>query len=337
MRPAALGVVARLVDVARDRPERPAELLRGLLHQPLGAVEVRAAVVDRQPLPDRVEVAVEVGAVEALEPVLACPLLAHPGLGAQAVGPVDRGAAAVGGARVEGHVHVGRGVGAAAPVEVLVGPQLVAGELRLVVEPARLEHDHLLARLGQRRRDHAAAGARAHHHRVGLVARRFALGHERRHARRLGRAGRAGPRIAEVGPEGVHAGLRVGDAVGEEQRQAHQRLTTGGGLGAERRQVAQKLLARARRGAEEAHPYEAVDQLAEPLLLVGGQGGDRLGHAEVGAHRAARAGPEAVGVVVPVERRHHGVGDRPQHLEPLLVHCAILSAMPRREASPGRR
>ena len=101
-------VVTALVGVPQDGLPRPPELVRALLHALVRAVQVRAAVVDRQALEDRVEVAVEVGPVDALEAVLARPLLPHPRPGAKAVGPVDDGPAAEARARVDGHVEVGR-------------------------------------------------------------------------------------------------------------------------------------------------------------------------------------------------------------------------------------
>ena len=142
--------------------------LGALLHALLRAVEVDAAVGRADALQDRVEVAVVVRAVDALEPVLARPLLAHPRRGAQAVGPVDRRAAAERRAGLQRDVAVGRRRRAAAPVHLLVGLQLELGEVRLVEVAGRLEHDDLQPLRGERRGDHAAARARADDADVGL-------------------------------------------------------------------------------------------------------------------------------------------------------------------------
>ena len=113
--------------------------------------------------------AVVLGAVEALEAEVACPLLAHPGMGAQAVGPVDDRPAAERRARLDRDLPVGgrerarvagRGAGSAGQLELV--------EVRLVVVAAHLEHADLLARRGQLAGDHAAAGAGADHADVGL-------------------------------------------------------------------------------------------------------------------------------------------------------------------------
>ena len=262
-------------------------------HRLLRAVEIRAAVVDRQALPDRVEVAIEVGAVQALEAELAGPLLTHPRLGAQAIGPVDGRAAAVGGSGVQGHVHVGRGVGAAAPVEVLVGPELVLVEVGLLEQTAGLEHQHLQPGAGQCRRDHAAAGARAHHHGVGLVGRVLAGRHQRRDRARALLGHRARPGVAEAGPERVApAGVR--HPVGEQQGEADQRLAPQLRRRTEGPEVAQQLLARAPRRGQEAHLRESVHELPQALPLLGRQALDGGHQGLVGADVGARPGPEAV-------------------------------------------
>src|SRR3954469_20324286 len=83
--------VLRRVGVAHDLAEVPAELLAALLHALLRAVQVAELVGGADPRQHRVEVALVVRAVDSLEPVLARPLLTHPWVGAQAVGPVDDG------------------------------------------------------------------------------------------------------------------------------------------------------------------------------------------------------------------------------------------------------
>ena len=75
-----LGRVALRVGVANDRLEAPAERLGSLAQPLLGAVQVAAAVVGADALQDRVEVAVEFGAVDALQAVLG-PLLTDPRAG----------------------------------------------------------------------------------------------------------------------------------------------------------------------------------------------------------------------------------------------------------------
>ena len=318
-----LGRIAARVDVARDRPERPAEGLGAAPHRLLGPVQVRAAVVHAEPLPDGVEVAVEVRARKALEAVLAFPLLAHPRLRAQAVRPVDRGAPAVGGARVQRDVHVGRGVRAPAPVHVLVGPQLVLVEVALVVEAARLQHEHLEPGARELARDHAAPGTRADHHDVGVIARLVALGHERLHVLLPGLGRAAGAGVAERRPERVApAGVR--HAVGEEEREADERLAARGGLRAEQGEIAKQLLARAPGRAQEAHLHEAVAQRPEPVALEGRQALDRGGERLVRPHVGARARPEPVRVGRTIERRAGGIADRAQDVAPEVVHRATV-------------
>src|SRR5204862_118977 len=94
-----LGRVGGRIGVADHALEGPAEPLGALLHPLRGAVVVAAVLVGADPLEHRVHVAVELRAFDALETELALPLLAHPGPGAQAVGPVDGRAAADGKAR----------------------------------------------------------------------------------------------------------------------------------------------------------------------------------------------------------------------------------------------
>ena len=313
-----LGAVERLVDVAVAGGERPAEGLGPASHRLLRAVQIRAAVVDRQALPDRVEVAIEVGAVEALEAELAGPLLTHPRLGAQAIGPVDGRAAAVGGSGVQGHVHVGRGVGAAAPVQVLVGPELVLVEVGLLEQAAGLEHQHLQPGAGQCRRDHAAAGARAHHHGVGLVDRVLAGRHQRRDRARALLGHRARPGVAEAGPERVApAGVR--HPVGEQEGEADQRLAPKFRRRTQGPEVAQQLLARAPRRGHEAHLRESVHELPQALPLLGRQALDGGHQGLVGADVGARPGPEAIAVAGfaraggrPCRRRRPGPGSGPR-------------------------
>src|SRR5439155_21221553 len=123
--------------------------------------EVRAGVVDAEAREDRVEVAVEVGAVETLEAELARPLLAHPRLRLQRVRPVDDRAAAQRGAGEQRDVEVAGRRRAAAPVEVREGLELELREVRLIVVAARLEDEDLQARPGERGGDDAAARAGA--------------------------------------------------------------------------------------------------------------------------------------------------------------------------------
>ncbi len=186
------------------------------------------------------------------QPVLARPLLANPGPGAQAVRPVDGGAAAERGPGLERHVQVGGGLRAAAPVHVLVGPQLVAVELRLVVVARRLQHHHVRARPRPARRRsplprlpsppprrRPRARARRPSGTSGVMARGDSgAGHH------------AGARVGEHGPEGVAAGRRVGRAVGEEEGEAGERLDPGRGGRASSEATLRRICSRERREAD---------------------------------------------------------------------------------------
>src|SRR3982750_4125144 len=69
--------------VAHHLAEVPAERLAAALHHLLGAVQVRQRVGRTDALEHRVEVALVLRAVDALEAELTRPLLAHPRIGAQ--------------------------------------------------------------------------------------------------------------------------------------------------------------------------------------------------------------------------------------------------------------
>src|SRR6186713_1752424 len=102
--------------------------------------------------------AIVLGAIEALEPVLARPLLAYPGEGTQAVLPVDHRPAAQRGAGLDRHLAL-RGRHRPAPqVEVLVGPGLELVEVGLIEVAAELHHAHLLASLGEGPGYHSPTG-----------------------------------------------------------------------------------------------------------------------------------------------------------------------------------
>src|SRR5205823_354923 len=94
----SLGRVLGEIDVAHDKPEVPTELLAALLHLLLRPVQVARLVAGADASEDGVQMGVISRAVDALEAEVARPLLAHPRIGAQAVRPVDRRAAAEAGA-----------------------------------------------------------------------------------------------------------------------------------------------------------------------------------------------------------------------------------------------
>ena len=126
--------------VAGDLAEVVAELLAGLPQALVRAAQVAALVVYLEPLEDGVEMAVEVLLGEIGEAVLARPLLANPFVGAQAVRPVDDGAAADARAGNDRDLALGRRKGAAVEIEALVGRELLAVEVGVVVVGTRLQH-----------------------------------------------------------------------------------------------------------------------------------------------------------------------------------------------------
>ena len=161
------------------------ERLGTVAQAPVGAVVIRAVDGHADPRADRVEVAVELRPGQSLQPMVALPFLAHPVIGAQAVAPVDRRAAAKVGAGHERDLALGGLRDAARAVEVLVGPELELVEVRLVVVAAGLQDDDLLAGGRELAGDHAAARARADDDGVGGQRQRVA---DRAHERdRLGR------------------------------------------------------------------------------------------------------------------------------------------------------
>ena len=153
----ALEAVLARVGVADDLAEVPAERLAALLHPLVRLIQVAGGVGRADALEDGVEVTVVLVGVDALEPVLARPLLAHPRIRAQAVRPVDHGAAAERGARLQRHVAVRGRSRTAAPVHLLVRLQLELGEVGFVEVAGRLQHHHLEALPCERARDHSPA------------------------------------------------------------------------------------------------------------------------------------------------------------------------------------
>ncbi len=247
------------------------------------------------------------------EAVLARPLLADPGLGAQRVRPVDDGAAAEARAGLKRDVHVRRRHGSPAPVEVLIGPQLELVEVGLVEVAAELEDHDLHPAGGELRGDHAAARARADDHRVGLEGR---LALDRQRGDPLWLVGRGGdrPRIAESRPVRVASGRRVGRAVGEHQRQAAERGHAARGAARRERHVAQQLLPRGLRRPAESLRRERVEQREQAGGLLVGERGEHADDGLVGAHRARRARPEPVRVRRVLKRRDERVADGAQRL-----------------------
>ena len=334
------GVVAALVGVAQDRLERPPEPVRAFLHPLVRAVEVRAAVVDVQALEDRVEVAVEVRAVHPFEAVLGGPLLPHPRAGAQAVGPVDDRPAAEARPGVDRHVEVGRRLRPAPPVHVLVGGQLELVEVGLVEVPGRLHHADLQTGLGQRAGDHPATRSGADDAHVGLQLQLVVLRHDRldRLGARRGRSCRSG--VAEHLPIRVLAGLRVGGAVSDEEREADQCRHARRRLGARQRHVFQDLLARGLRQPRDAELLETVEQFHHPRELIFRQHREDLLDALVGAHVGRAAAPQTGRVGLTRNAGHDGVAHRPQDGAPgfgQLTHPPLLSCSGTPSPPPGPR
>ena len=161
-------VVGLGVDVADRGVHRPAERLRALGHPLVRAVVVRAVGVGAHPREDGLEVAVELGGVEPVEAVLLRPLAAHLVAGLDAVVPVDRRAAAEGGAGEQPDVAVGRDRQARPVHHLLARLDLELAVVALAGRLARLQDDDLLALRREDAGDRAAAGAGAHDDDVGL-------------------------------------------------------------------------------------------------------------------------------------------------------------------------
>ena len=233
--------------------------------------------------------AVVLGPVDALEAVLVGPLLAHPVGGAQAVHPVDRRAAAQPRAGLQGDVVVGGREGAAAQVEVLVAPELEHRHLGLVEVGAGLEHDDLHAALGQRAGDHAAAGARADHHGVGLEGQLVAVGDDRaRSAAGRGRGPRSARGSRSAFQVGFCPGLGVGERVGEEDRAADQGADPGRLFGAREGDLDHQLFA-ARRGRGRRSPGRRGPRAGRSCPPAGPRGGvEQFGEGDVGADARRR-------------------------------------------------
>jgi hypothetical protein len=99
----------------------------------------------------------------------------------------------------------------------------------------------------------------------------------------------------------------------EQVGQGGERTDAGGRLRRGQRDRAQDLLARGLRGSpHEAQRIEPVQQLHHPCLLVGGHRGDQLLDRTVDTLIGGRTRPEAVGVVLALDARHHRVAQRLQ-------------------------
>ena len=282
-------------------------------------VQLRARVGDADPLHHLVEVAVVVRTVEPLEPVLAGPLLAHPGERPQAVLPVDDRSATQGGTGLDRDLALRGRHRAAAQVEVLIAPDLELVEIGLVEVAPQLQYADLLAEPGEGPGDHATAGARANDADVGLERHRpgAGLGSANREGLRLvgGRALR--PRIAHRVPARVAPRAQVGKRVEDRQRQPPQGIDPGERLRARVGEGVDELLARLLRGLG-SHPArgQRVEQRRESGQLFGGRAGlqerdlDGFGHPEVrrcpGPEALREGGLGAVGPLRRLGRRQRG-------------------------------
>ena len=307
-----VGGVRGGVRVAKARAEGEAERVGALLHLLRRPVEVRAVGVGADAVHHRVEVTVVLGRVEPGEPVRG-PLLADPVGRAQAVGPVDRRAAAQRGAGLQRDVQVRRRRRAATPVSLLVGGQLELEEVRLVLVGTGLEDDDPLAGLRQRAGDDAAAGTRADDHHVGLD--RLGLAGRLVRRDRLRPDGRRGEgtAVAEGGPVGVLARGRIRHPVVEEEHDGLQRADARGDLRPEQRHRAQRLLARRLRHPLEALRRDGVEQQAEALALQLGHAVEDQLEGAVDPDVGCTTPPEPVGVVGARDGRDDRVADGAQH------------------------
>ena len=204
--------------VARDQPVCEAAPLERLGHQLVRPVRLRLGGVDVDPRRDRVEVRVEVRAVDAGEPERG-PLESYRLRRPQADERVDDRPAAERRPRKQADRAALAEEEPTPQVELAGANRLELPEVRLVPVAAALEHEHRAAGAGELGRDHAAAGAGADHADVG-AQRRPGPGRpdDGQRLRRLGGRGRLRRRtgIAERGPVRVPPGL-VGQGV--EQRE----------------------------------------------------------------------------------------------------------------------
>ena len=118
--PGRVRRVGLRVGVAGQGLERPAQGLGAGAHPQVRTVHVDTLVVNAQALPHRIDVLVELSCRDVLEPEFLGPVVAYPFRRAQAVGPVDGRAAAQSRGSQQRDVHVGGGVDAPAPEQLLV-------------------------------------------------------------------------------------------------------------------------------------------------------------------------------------------------------------------------
>ena len=118
--PGRVRRVGLRVGVAGQGLERPAQGFGASAHPQVRTVQIRAVTIDAEALPDRVDVLVEVGCCDVLESEFLGPVVAYPFRRTQAVGPVHGGAAAQSRGGQQRDVHVGGGVDAPAPEQLLV-------------------------------------------------------------------------------------------------------------------------------------------------------------------------------------------------------------------------
>ena len=304
--PGGLRRISLRVGVSVQRRERPAQGVRAGAHPQVRTVEVRAVAVDAQPLPDRVDVRVVVRRRDILEPEFLGPVVAHPFRRTQAVGPVDRRAAAQRGGGEHADVHVGGGVDPAAPEQLLVGEHLVAHEVGLVARLAGFEHDDIEPGLGQDTGDQTTAGAGAHDADVGRHG-GLGGGEGRQRLRSAGRYLRQ-PFVAECRPGRIDAGIRVRDGISHGGGQRGQRLHPGSRGSAHQCDVADHLLAGALRAGGESEHVHTVEQAEQTISLLLGKGANHLSDGHIGAQGAPTGRPKPGRVVVARHRRHDGVG-----------------------------
>jgi hypothetical protein len=160
---AAVAAVGAAVHVAPQRADLPAELAAAVEDDPVVPVRQRLGPRrDVQALLHRLEVGGERGLVEALDPVLALPVIQDGGGRAEAGGPVDRGRPADAAALEHGEGQVGRRPRAALLVQRGHRVGLMQREVAPRDPAPLLDHHDVEARLRQPGREHSAAGARAH-------------------------------------------------------------------------------------------------------------------------------------------------------------------------------
>ena len=309
-------VVLARIDIEQTAPEAVPERPGGFFEALMWTVEVATAIVGPDALEHALLLLLEGIAREPREAVLALPLFAHPAGRAHAVLPVDCGAAAQRGARDQRHRTVRRRVVAAAPVQVLVGPQLELVEVALAVVAACLEHDHIEAALAELAGDHAAARARADDADVGRERQLVDVDLERLDAlvARAGRTHRAW--ILQRRPIGISPRL-VGQRVAQAEHQLLQAQHAKARLFGARRHLSDDLLADLGRHVGDPQLAKHVDQSHQSRPHgLGKRRVERLGYRHFDPVVCRLARPEAVRVVSLRQARKQAVAQCAQTREP---------------------